>query len=166
VFNLDNRNNSINISNIDFGTGFLINRAGNIRARLDLGFSYISTNVINKYLSYDFYYSDTTYTSSRTNNKKVNFFAAATIQAAFDNWPVNPFVQLTYCPYTFFTIVDVYNSDVYFTSAAYTISPGVTYRLSNKILLVAGVSIFIMSDIQNLSPPNLFSGYLQANFLL
>jgi len=158
--------NNFSISNLEFGLGFLINRAGNVRARFDLGLSYISTDVTNKYLYNDWYYSDTPYMSSSTNNKKMNFFAAATIQTAFDNWPVNPFVQVSYCPYTFFTIVDTYNKDVYFTSREYSITPGLTYKLSNKILLVAGGSIFLMPDINNMSPPSLFSGFMQVNFLL
>jgi hypothetical protein len=165
-FNFRISDNSFNISNLDFGTGFLINAAGDVRARLDFGFSYIPTKITNEFVSYDLYYGDTTYMSSKTNDKNMNFFAAATIQTAFESWPVNPFVQVSYCPYTFFTIVDTYSRDVYFTSTAYTISPGITYRLSNKILLVAGGSMFIMSDIQDLSPPHLFSGYLQANFSL
>lgn len=164
-FKIDSRKDKISFSGLDFGLSFLINREKDLRTRLDLGLSYLSMDMNTTLLHIDSYYGDTTYISETSNDKGLNPFASLTIQASFDNWIINPFMQVSYCSYTLFNI-DRYSKQIYFTTTAFTLAPGITYRLSDNILLVAGGSIFIPSRIEDLSPPGIYSGFVQANFLL
>ena len=164
AFKIDNRKNKMSFSGLDLGVSFLINRDKDVRARLDFGLSYISLDMNTKLLYVDPYYGDTTYTSATSNDKGLNPFVSLTIQTSFANWIINPFLQASYCPYTLFRI-DAYSEKVYFTTAAFNLAPGIIYRLNESILLVAGGSIFIPSEIEDLSSPGIYSGFVQANFL-
>lgn len=162
---VDNRENGVTISNLDFGVGFLLNPREKVKQRLDFGISYINTEPTAKYLYIDPYNGDSSYTGEGSEGLAgPNLFASLTIQTAFENWIINPYVQLSYCSYNLFSS-DRYSSEVYFTTKTFTITPGITYRISDKILLLAGSSIFIPSKIENLSSARILSGFLQTNFL-
>ena len=162
---IDNRENEVSISNLDLGLGLLMNQDKEFRQRLDFGISYISSGPKPKLLYIDPYNGDSLSTRGIANDGSLNFFASLTIQTAFDNWIINPYLQASYCSYNLYSD-DHYNGEgIYFTTKTFTIAPGITYRISNKVLLLAGGSIFIPSGIENLSSPGIYSGFVQANFL-
>lgn len=160
---IDSRENGISFAGSDFGLSFLMNPKEDFRLRLDLGLSYVSMDVETYLLKEDDYTGDTTISSSG-NSKGLGPFASLTMQAAFDDWTIHPFFQASYCRLPVFSI-DGYNKEIYYSLNSFTLTPGITYRIGENILLMMGGSYSVISQIENSSSPGIFSGFAQANFL-
>ena len=157
--NIENSGNGLS-ADADLGASILISTNKNIRARLDLGLSSLSMNMKTKLGS-----NDSSYSIYTNNDKGWDPFISLTLNTAFDDWIINPFLQGSYCFQTLFNINWSEDVEIYSNINVLTITPGVTYRISKKILLVAGGSYFIPSQIENKSSPGIFSGFVQTNFL-
>jgi hypothetical protein len=104
------------------------------------------------------------YTKITDNEKGIGPFASLTIQTAYDNWIINPYLQASYCRLPLFSI-DNYRSEIHMSANVFTVSTGITYKLGDIILLTAGGSYFIPSKIEDKSSTGIYSGFVQANFL-
>ena len=148
--------------NGDLGCSVLIGSASDVRARLDLGLSSLSTSTKTTFYSGG-YNGDTTYTVRTENDKSWDPFISLTLNTAFDNWIINPYLQLSYCHQTLFNINWSSEDEVYSNIDVYTIAPGFSYRINKNILLVAGGSFFIPQLEAKSS--GIFSGFIQTNFM-
>ncbi len=161
---IDNSQSQLNFAGFDFGMGLIIYPVRNFSARLDLGYTYLSTDMDAKLVRIN-NNSDTSYFNTTNNKKTFDPFISLTMSTAFEDWIVNPFFQASYCSQELFSIS---NSSYNYSSIInlYTLTPGVTYRVNDNILIVIGGSYFMLSDIENASSKAIYSGFLQANFLL
>lgn len=153
----DSRENGISFTGYDLGLSLLICRDKDIRARLDLGCSYVSLDMETTLLRE----SDSSYYKRTNNGKDPGPFASLTISTAFEDWAINPFLQASYCIFPLFS-----NSYISSSITTFTLTPGITYRISDNIIIILGGNYVIPSDIENLSSEAIYSGFLQANFLL
>jgi hypothetical protein len=161
---IDNSHSQLNFAGFDVGVGLIIYPVKNFSARLDLGYTYLSTDMDAKLVRINSN-SDTSYFNTANNKKTLDPFVSLTMSTAFEDWIVNPFFQASYCRQELFSI----SSSSYNYSSSnnlYTLTPGVTYRVNDNILIVIGGSYFMLSDIENASSEAIYSGFLQANFLL
>lgn len=136
----------------------------NFQTRLDLGLTYLSMDM-DATLSRLDSNNDTTYFKVTNNEKGLDPFVSLTMNTKFENWIINPFFRVSYCKQTLFNITAAsyeYSSNTNF----FTLTPGITYRASNNILIILGGDYIIQSDIENPSSKAIYSGFLQANFLL
>jgi hypothetical protein len=161
LVNVENGENGLN-ANADLGASILMSSASNIRARLDFGFSSLSMDMETKFLYTA--YEDTTQRIETQNDKSWDPFVSLTLNTAFDDWVVNPFLQASFCFQTVFNIDWSEAVEIYSNINVLSLSPGITYRINKNILLVVGGSYFIPSKIENKSSPGIFSGFLQTNF--
>jgi len=159
---VDSRETGISFTGSDFGLSLLICRDKDIRARLDLGYSYVSSDMETALVRV----SDSSYYKVTDNNKGLGPFVSLTMSTALKDWIINPFLQASYCNLPLFSYYDrTSDKDISSTITTFTLTPGITYRISNNVLLLAGGSIFIPSGIEDLSSPGIYSGFVQANFL-
>jgi hypothetical protein len=161
---IDSRESGISFSGGDLGLSFLIQRNKEVRGRLDFGLSYVLMDMQTILLDTDNSYYDTLYSTITNNEKGIGTFASLTIQTAYDDWIINPYLQVSYCRLPLFSI-DNYSSEIYMPTNVVTVSPGITYKLGDIILLTAGGSYFIPSKIEDKSSTGIYSGFVQANFL-
>jgi hypothetical protein len=150
-------------ADIDLGTSILVNAEGDIRARFDLGLSSLSMDMETTFLSTAG--SDTSQRVEKQNDKGWDPFFSLTLNTMYDNWIINPFVQIAYCHQTFFNIDWTKESEIYSNSSVFSFTPGITYSISEEILLVVGSSYYSLSQIENKSSPGIFSGFVQTNFM-
>lgn len=147
-------------ANADLGASILISSDKDVRARLDLGLSSLSMDMKTRLGD-----NDTSYSVITNNDKGWDPFISLTLNTAFDDWVINPFLQASYCFQTLFNIEWSSEVEIYSNINVLALTPGVTYRINKNILLVAGASYFIPSQTEDKSSPGIFSGFLQANFL-
>lgn len=163
MLKLDNRENKLSFSGSDIGMSFLVSSTNNLRIRLDFGFSHneldAETLLMDPYNNYD-----TTYVTKKSTNKGISPFASLTMQYAAKEWIVNPYVQFAYCRFPLFDIADS-RGEIWSVINIFSVTPGITYRLSDVVMLSAGGSYFIPSEMENRSSQGIFSGFVQANFL-
>jgi hypothetical protein len=157
----DSRGNKVSFTGSDFGLSLLICRDQDVRARLDLGYSYVSLDMETTGLRL----SDSSYYKVTNNDKGLGPFVSLTMSTALSDWTINPFLQASYCQFPLFSFDWTSDRSISSTITNFTLTPGINYRISNNILIILGVSYIIPSDIENLSS-KAFSGFLQANFLL
>ena len=157
----DSRGNEVSFTGSDFGLSLLICRDQDIRARLDLGYSYVSLDMETTGLRL----SDSSYYKVTNNDKGLGPFVSLTMSTALSDWTINPFLQATYCQFPLFSFDWTSDRSISSSITNFTLTPGINYRISNNILIILGVSYIIPSDIENLSS-KAYSGFLQANFLL
>jgi len=163
VLKLDSREDGISFTGYDFGLSLLICRDKDIRARLDLGYSYVSLDMETTLLRQ----SDSSYYKATNNNEDPGPFASLTISTAFKDWAINPFLQASYCIFPLFSYYWASDrGDISSSITTFTLTPGITYRISNNIIIILGVNYVLPSDIENPSSEAIYSGFLQANFLL
>lgn len=158
----ENRNSGLELSGYDFGIGLLTSTEDDIRARFDLGFTYHQMEMKTIFVSNDI---GTSYSVVTDNSPGLNPFMSMTVNTAFKKWLINPFFRISYCNETLFNITN-YSRDVYIPIDIYTITPGITYRLSKSVMVIAGGNYFIPSGLKNCSSKAIFSGFAQVNFLL
>ena len=89
---------------------------------------------------------DTSYFAVTDNRPGLNPFISMTMNTAYNDWVINPFLQVSYCSETLFNIAKYYE-DIYSRIDLYTITPGITYRLSETVIMIVGGSYFILSGI-------------------
>ncbi len=159
----DNRESGITATGSDFGIGILISPDKDFRVRLDLGFIYLSTDVVTRLQSGSG--TDTLHRVVTKNNKVLDPFLSLTMNTAFEDWLINPFFQVSFYRQTLFNITSN-TRDVYSTVNLFTLTPGITYRLNKNMLLIIGGNYFIPSDLDNRSSQAIFSAFAQVNFLL
>ena len=159
---VDSRENGISFTGYDFGLSLLICRDKDIRARLDLGYSYVSLDMETTLLRQ----SDSSYYKVTNNDKDPGPFASLTMSTAFEDWAINPFLQASYCIFPLFSYNWTSDRDISSSITTFTLTPGITYRISNNIIIILGGNYVMPSDIENLSSEAIYSGFLQANFLL
>ena len=147
-------------ANMDLGASILISSEKDVRARLDLGVSSLSMGMATK-----LGYNDSTFSVKTTNDKSWDPFISLTLNTAVDDWVINPFVQASYCFQTLFNIEWSEDVEIYSNINVLSLTPGIIYRLNKNILLVAGGSYYIPSQIEDKSSPGIYSGFVQANFL-
>ena len=157
----DSRGNEVSFTGSDFGLSLLICRDQDIRARLDLGYSYVSLDMETTGLRL----SDSSYYKVTNNDKGLGPFVSLTMSTASSDWTIHPFLQATYCQFPLFSFDWTSDRSISSSITNFTLTPGINYRISNNILIILGVSYIIPSDIENLSS-KAYSGFLQANFLL
>jgi len=163
VLKLDSREDGISFTGYDFGLSLLICRDKDIRARLDLGYSYVSLDMETTLLRQ----SDSSYYKATNNNEDPGPFASLTISTAFKDWAINPFLQASYCIFPLFSYYWASDrGDISSSITTFTLTPGITYRISNNIIIILGGNYVLPSDIENPSTEAIYSGFLQANFLL
>jgi len=163
VLKLDSREDGISFTGYDFGLSLLICRDKDIRARLDLGYSYVSLDMETTLLRQ----SDSSYYKATNNNEDPGPFASLTISTAFKDWAINPFLQASYCIFPLFSYYWASDrGDISSSITTFTLTPGITYRISNNIIIILGGNYVMPSDIENPSSEAIYSGFLQANFLL
>ena len=160
---IDSRESGITATGSDFGIGILISPDKDFRARLDLGFTYLSTDVVTRLQSGSG--TDTLHSVVTKNNKVLDPFLSLTMNTAFEDWLINPFFQASFYRQTLFHITSN-TRDVYSTVNLFTLTPGITYRLNKNMLLIIGGNYFIPSDLGNRSSQAIFSAFAQINFLL
>jgi len=158
----DSRENGISFTGYDFGLSLLICRDKDIRARLDLGYSYVSSDMETTLLRQ----SDSSYYKVTNNNKGPGPFASLTMSTAFEDWAINPFLQASYCIFPLFSYNWTSDRDISSSITTFTLTPGITYRISNNIIIILGGNYVMPSDIENSSSEAIYSGFLQANILL
>lgn len=161
---LDNRENELSLSGSDMGMSFLISSTNDLRVRLDFGLSYNNPDAKILLLDPYSYYNDTTYVTKTSTNKDMSPFVSLTMQYAAKDWIVNPYVQISYCRFPLFDIEDS-RGEIWSVINIFSVTPGITYRLSDVVMLSAGGSYFIPSEMENRSSQGIFSGFVQANFL-
>jgi len=159
----DNRENGITTTGSDFGFGLLFSPADNVRARWDFGLSYTSTDIKVNLLSIT--NNDTTYDVNTANDKGLDPFISLTMNTANNDWLINPFFQVSYCSQTLFSINNG-AEDTYSDIALYTLTPGITYRLNENMMIIIGGRYIIPSNLENRLSPGVLSGFAQVNFLL
>lgn len=159
---LGNMSRGFKVSGSDFGLGLLFKPDKNFRGRLDLGLSYIATDA-ETILKNSF--PDTATYSTTENKKGVGPFISLTLNTSRQEWTVNPYIQVSFCRLTFFSI-ESYRNEIYSAINLLAFSPGITYRLSRKILIIAGGNFTIPFGLEDRSSPGIISGYIQTNFLL
>lgn len=162
LLRVNNANNTFAVEGTDFGFGIVLSNSDNIKARLDLGLTYLPMDM--KYLGAESI-DDTFWMPHRTDTEELDPFAALTISTWYDDWIFNPFIQVSYCSQTLLKEVN-YSREVYSNIALFTISPGVSHRLNKNILFTAGVTFFIPSGFENSSVSMIFAPFAQFNFLL
>lgn len=163
VLKLDSREDGISFTGYDFGLSLLICRDKDIRARLDLGYSYVSLDMETTLLRQ----SDSSYYKVTNNNEDPGPFASLTVSTAFEDWAINPFLQASYCIFPLFSYYWASDrGDISSSITTFTLTPGITYRISNNIIIILGGNYVLPSDIENPSSEAIYSGFLQANFLL
>lgn len=158
---VDSRESGISFSGSDFGLSLLICRDKDIRARLDLGCSYVSLDMETTQLRQ----SDSSFSKVTNNDKGLGPFVSLTMSTALKDWSINPFLQASYCHFPLFSFDWAPGRSISKTITTFTLTPGITYRISNNILMILGGNYIILSDIEDLSSPGIYSGFLQANFL-
>jgi hypothetical protein len=159
---LDSRRRGSPVSGFDIGIGLVTSADNDFRGRLDLGLTYNYMEMKTILFSDDI---DTSYFVVTDNRPGLNPFISMTMNTAFKDWAINPFFQVSYCSETLFNIAKYYE-DIYSRIDLYTITPGITYRLSETVIMIVGGSYFIPSGLNNRSSQALFSGFAQVNFLL
>jgi hypothetical protein len=152
----------ISFAGSDFGLSFLICRDQDIRVRLDLGCSYTSLDMATTEL----WVRDSSYQKVTENDNGLGPFVSLTVSSAFKDWIINPFLQTSYGQFPLFSYDWTSDRSISSTITTLTFKPGITYRMSQNILIILGGSYIIPSDIENLSSKAIYSGFLQANFLL
>lgn len=156
------RENGVSLMGSDFGLSLLICQHQNIRARIDCGFSYSSLDVEITEL----WQSDSSYQIVTNSDESLGPFVSLTMSSAFKDWILNPFLQISYCQFPLFSYDWTSDRSISSTITTLTFTPGITYRIHENILLILGGSYVIPSEIENLSSEAIYSGFLQANFLL
>lgn len=164
MLKLDNRENKLSFSGSDIGMSFLVSSTNNLRIRLDFGLSHSELDAETLLMDPYIYYEDTTYVTKKSTNKGISPFASLTMQYAAKEWIVNPYVQFSYCRFPLFDIADS-RGEIWSVINIFSVTPGITYRLSDVVMLSAGGSYFIPSEMENRSSQGIFSGCVQANFL-
>jgi hypothetical protein len=159
---IDNRKNGQALSGSDLGLSFSMFRDKDVRARLDLGATYLFMDMETTLLKR----GDSSYSKKIVNDNGFGSFAALTVSTAFEELTINPFLQASYCILPLFNFDWATNRGISCTITTFTLTPGFNYRISDKILIMLGGSFTIPSDIENISSEVLYSGFLQANFLL
>ena len=115
----------------DLGCSYLFSSVRDVRARLDLGLSSLSTDTKTTFISY-VNNEDTSHTIKTENDKLWYTFISLTLNTAFDHWIINPYLQLSYCPQTLFNIQWSSEDEVYSTIDVFAITPGLFYRIATK----------------------------------
>ena len=159
---MDSRENGLALSGSDLGLSFSMFRDKDVRARLDLGLTYLNMDMETTLLKQ----SDSSYSKKTENDNGFGSFAALTVCTAFEDLTINPFLQASYCILPLFNFDWATDRGISSTITTFTLTPGITYRISNNILIMLGGSFTIPSDIENISSEVIYSGFLQANFLL
>ena len=149
-------------ANGDLGCSLLLSSVSDVRARMDFGFSSLSTNTKTTFYSGG-YNSDTTYTVKTANDKHWDPFISLTLNTVIDHWISNPYLQFSYCHQTLFDIDWSSEHEVYSNIHVYAITPGFFYRIDENILVVAGGSYFI-TPIE-IKSSGIFSGFIQTNLM-
>lgn len=145
----------------EFGLGFLIWQHQDIRARFDFGFSYASLDMETSLL----WQNDTSFKIVTNSNESLAPFVSLTMSSSFEDWIVNPFLQVYYYQFPLFSYDWTTDRNINSTITTLTFTPGITYRIRENILLILGGSYIIPSDIENVSSKAIYTGFLQANFL-
>lgn len=163
MLQLESQKSRIELSGYDFGIGLVTSAEDNIRVRLDLGLAYHQMEMKTIFASN---FSDTSSVSEvKDNSPGLNPFISMTVNTAFKDWVINPFFRVCYSNETLFDVFDSYR-DIYSSIEIYTVTPGITYRLSKSVMMVVGGNYFIPSELNNRSSKAIFSGFAQFNFLL
>jgi hypothetical protein len=147
------------------GMSFLISSTNDLRVRLDFGLSYNNLDAKTLLLDPYSYYNDTTYVTKTSTNKGMSPFVSLTMQYAAKDWIVNPYVKISYCRFPLFDIEDS-RGEIWSVINIFSVTPGITYHLSDVVMLSAGGSYFIPSELENRSSQGIFSGFVQANFFI
>jgi hypothetical protein len=158
---IDSRENGITYSGSDFGLSFSMFRDSDVRARLDFGLTYLNMDMESTLLKR----SDSSYSKKTESDNGLGSFASLSINTAFEEWAINPFLQVSYCIFPLFDFEWATARGISCTINTFTLTPGITYRISNNILIILGGNYIIPSDIENLSSEAIYSGFVQANFL-
>jgi hypothetical protein len=161
LISINGENNGV--KSFDLGLNFLFLNNENHFARLGLGLNIHERNFIWVQKPGENYFVE-----KKDNGPEYDPFINLTYNTNFDNWIFNPFIQFSYCKQTLLDNDDYSSAEgdreVYSNIDVFTITPGLSYKPSRKILISFGSYINNIQGIDNMRNP-VVTPFMQLNFL-